>query len=167
MDNIRKWHAVYTKPRWEKKVFALLEEKGIQSYCPLNKIRKRWSDRYKIVNEPLFKSYLFVNIKEDEINTVRMCSGVVNFVYWNHQPAIIREKEINIIRKFLNDYEFVSAEPIQLIANQRIQIMNGVLMDNEAIVIRSERNKVYAVLENLGYKLTVTFKKNEIKVLDT
>ena len=59
------WYAVYTKPRWEKKVFALLSEKGFTAYCPLHKVRKRWSDRYKVIEEPVFKSYVFINITEE------------------------------------------------------------------------------------------------------
>lgn len=165
MNETKKWHAVYTKPRWEKKVFALLEERGITAYCPLNKIRRRWSDRFKVINEPLFKSYVFVKIGDEEMKNVRTTPGVVNFVYWNSKPAVIRELEINTIKKFLNEYDFVSAEPIQLVPNQRIKILNGVLMNEEAIVIRSEKNKVQVVLESLGYKLTANLNKNEIQVI--
>lgn len=165
MNDNKKWHAVYTKPRWEKKVFSLLVEKGIVSYCPLNKIRRRWSDRYKIVNEPLFKSYVFVKAGDDEMKKVRMIPGVVNFVYWNSKPAVIREEEINIIKKFLNEYDFVLAEPVQLMPNQRIKIMNGILMDEEAIVIRAEKNKVQVVLNSLGFRLTASINKNEIQVI--
>ncbi|HEV7622062.1 MAG TPA: transcription termination/antitermination NusG family protein, partial [Flavisolibacter sp.] len=49
-----KWYAIYTRPRWEKKVNGLLIQKGIESYCPLNKVRRKWSDRIKLVEEPLF-----------------------------------------------------------------------------------------------------------------
>ncbi|MES1159526.1 MAG: UpxY family transcription antiterminator, partial [Bacteroidota bacterium] len=98
------WYAVYTKPRWEKKVYALLTEKGMEAYCPLNKVKKKWSDRVKWVDEPLFKSYVFVSIPEDEQTAVRMVSGVVNFVYWLGKPAVIKDKEIALIRSFLNEY---------------------------------------------------------------
>ncbi|MEI9958604.1 MAG: transcription termination/antitermination NusG family protein [Ferruginibacter sp.] len=64
MENTTYWHAVYTKPRWEKKVAALLEARGIEYYCPLNKVVKQWSDRKKVVLEPLFKSYVFVHVEE-------------------------------------------------------------------------------------------------------
>ena len=97
------WYAIYTKPRWEKKVHALLTEKKIESYCPLNKVRKKWSDRMKTVEEPLFKSYVFARVSEEEQTRVRMTAGVMNFVYWQGKPAIIRAKEIETIRKFLND----------------------------------------------------------------
>lgn len=162
-NNPKKWYAVYTKPRWEKKVYAQLEERGVTAYCPLNKIRKKWSDRYKIIFEPLFKSYVFVQIEENEMTKVRMVGGVVNFVYWNNRPAIIREEEIQLIKRFLNEYEFVESEPIELRPNQRVKIMSGILMDEEGIVVHSDKNKVQIILESVGFKLTARLNKNEIK----
>lgn len=162
-DSKKLWYAIYTKPRWEKKVYALLLDKQITAYCPLNKIRRKWSDRYKIVHEPLFKSYVFVQIDDTEMTKVRMVSGVVNFVYWNGKPAVIREEEIQTIRKFLNEYDFVEAEHVQFTPNQRVKIMSGVLMDKEGIVIRSDKNKVQVVLESLGFRLTARLNSNEIR----
>ncbi|HTN06092.1 UpxY family transcription antiterminator [Agriterribacter sp.] len=162
-NNTKKWYAIYTKPRWEKKVYALLQEQEIAAYCPLNKVRKKWSDRYKIVHEPLFKSYVFVQVEENEMTKVRMVGGVVNFVYWNGKPAIIKDEEIHIIRKFLNEHEHVEAEPLQFMPNQRVKIMSGVLMDKEGIVIRSDKNKVQVVLESLGFRLTARLSSNEIR----
>src|SRR3569832_1099930 len=95
-----KWYAIYTRPRWEKKVNNLLSQKGIEVYCPLNKIRRKWSDRIKTIEEPLFKSYVFVKVNDEDRTSVRMTNGVVNFVYWNGKPAIIREKEIQTIKRF-------------------------------------------------------------------
>src|ERR1700749_3471411 len=107
----RKWYAIYTRPRWEKKVNILLTEKGVESYCPLNKVKRKWSDRLKTIEEPLFKSYVFVRIGDQEKTSVRMTNGVINFIYWNKKPAIVREKEIQTIRRFLNEYENVEVYP--------------------------------------------------------
>src|SRR5258706_14203062 len=128
----KKWYAVYTRPRWEKKVYSLMIEKGMEAYCPLNKVHKKWSDRVKWVEEPLFKSYVFVKVREEEQTRVRMVSGVVNFIYWLGKPAIVKDKEIEIIRKFLNDHSEVQAFPMDLQINSRITIRNGALMDKEA-----------------------------------
>jgi transcription antitermination factor NusG len=103
----RKWLAIYTKPRWEKKIDQLLIEKGIESYCPLNKVMRKWSDRMKLVEEPLFKSYVFVHINEQEEQTVRLVHGVLNFVYWLGKPAVIKQVEIDRIKMFLNDFHDV------------------------------------------------------------
>src|SRR4030095_6000510 len=110
----KKRFAVYTRPRWEKKVHRLLEEKGIESYCPLNKVHRKWSDRIKLIDEPLFKSYVFVKVNEEEKTPVRMTQGVVNFIYWLGKPAIIKEKEIVTIKKFLNEHHDVEVRSIEI-----------------------------------------------------
>jgi len=150
---VRKWLAVYTRPRWEKKVNQLLVEKGLESYCPLNKVRRKWSDRIKIVEEPLFKSYVFVRVTEEDRTVVRMTNGAINFVYWNGKPAVIKDREITAIRRFLDEYENVEARPLELKVNQRVRITNGTLMDHEGKVL-GLRNKVAKVaIDSLGYIL--------------
>ncbi len=160
--NTSNWYAVYTKPRWEKKVFSLLSEEGMIAYCPLQKVQRQWSDRVKIIHEPLFTSYVFVKTAPAQMSRVRMISGVVNFVYWNGSPAIIRQEEVDTIRRFLKDYQFVRVDTI-LRPSQRIRINNGVLMDNEGVITRSEKNKVQVYLDSLGFRLTADLQTNEIK----
>lgn len=150
------WYALYTKPRWEKKVYNHLTEKGMDAYCPLNKVRKKWSDRVKWVEEPLFKSYVFVRIPEEDQPKVRMVSGVVNFVYWLGKPARIKAKEIETIRKFLNEYNEVLAVPIELRADEKITIRQGAFMDQEATVLKVINNKVRVTIESIGYSLVAT-----------
>ncbi len=149
----RKWLAIYSRPRWEKKVNQLLIEKGFESYCPLNKVRRKWSDRVKVVEEPLFKSYVFVKVDDEDRTGVRMTPGVINFVYWNSKPAVIKEKEINIIRRFLNEYDNVEVKPINLKVSQRVKITTGPLMDHEGEIISLRRKQVKVAIDSLGYVL--------------
>lgn len=158
----RKWLAVYTRPRWEKKVNKLLMEKGVESYCPVNKVRRKWSDRIKVVEEPLFKSYVFVKIDEGCKADVRLTPGVVNFVYWQGKPAIIKEKEITIIKRFLNEYENVEALPVSIKANQRVIITAGPLMDHEGKVVEVKQNQVKVAIDSLGYILIATIDKRKL-----
>jgi transcription antitermination factor NusG len=161
----KKWYAVYTKPRWEKKVHKLFDEKEVENYCPLNKVRKKWSDRIKVVEEPLFKSYIFVHISEEEKTKVRMTNGVVNFVYWQGKPAVVKEKEINIIKKFLNEYENVIAQPITLRSDMKIKIQQGMFMDNEATITKVLNNKVQVIIESIGYSLVAVIDKSNIAIV--
>ncbi|HKP31532.1 MAG TPA: UpxY family transcription antiterminator [Chitinophagaceae bacterium] len=156
MSATKNWFAVYTKPRWEKKVNRLLADKGIETYCPLNKVRKRWSDRMKTVEEPLFKSYVFVRIEEDAQARVRMINGVLNFVYWNGKPAVVKDREIETIRKFMNEYENVQALPMSVEPNQRVRVDAGLLMNQEGVVKKVMHKKVEVLIESLGYKLVAT-----------
>jgi transcription antitermination factor NusG len=159
------WYAIYTKPRWEKKVHALLTEKKIESYCPLNKVRKKWSDRMKTVEEPLFKSYVFARVNEDEQTKVRLTPGVMNFVYWQGKPAIIPAREIETIRKFLNEYENVTAESIELKEDERVTIRQGLFMDHEAKIIKIEGNRVKVIIESIGYSLIASIDKKNLSTL--
>lgn len=158
----RKWFAVYTRPRWEKKVNKLLIEKGLESYCPLNKVRRKWSDRVKIVEEPLFKSYVFVKVSDEDRTAVRMTTGAINFVYWQGKPAVIKEKEITAIKRFLDEYENVEARPAELKVNQRVRITNGSLMDQEGKVLDVRHKTAKIAIDSLGYILVAYFDRSKL-----
>jgi transcription antitermination factor NusG len=164
-ESKKNWYVVYTKPRWEKKVFALLTNHQIEAYCPLNKVRKKWSDRIKWVEDPLFKSYVFVRLTEAELPGVRMVAGVVNFVYWLGKPAIVKNKEIEIIRKFLNDYEEVWTEPADLQQDSTVVIRQGAFMNKEGRVVNVVNKKVRVLIESIGYALVAVVAKSNVEVV--
>jgi len=154
--------AIYTRPRWEKKVNLLLTEKGLESYCPLNKVRRKWSDRVKVVEEPLFKSYVFVKVCDDDRTAVRMTPGAINFVYWDGKPAVIREKEIVAIKRFLNEYENVQVQQLDIKLNQRVRIINGTLMDQEGKVLDIRHKTVKVAIDSLGYILVAYIERSKL-----
>jgi transcription antitermination factor NusG len=158
----RKWLAVYTRPRWEKKVNQLLKEKGAESYCPLNKIKRKWSDRVKVVEEPLFKSYVFVKVSDEDRTMVRMTPGVINFVYWEGKPAVIKEKEIVNIRKFLDEYENVEVQPMHLKVDQRVKITTGPLMDQEGKILAIRHKTAKIAIDSLGYILVAYIDRSKL-----
>jgi len=159
----RHWYAIYTRPRWEKKVFNLLVERSIEAYCPLNKVQKKWSDRLKWVEEPLFKSYVFVKVTEADMPMVRLIEGVVNYVYWLGKPAIVRDSEIRAIKKFLNEYTNVRVEPLDLQPNEKVRIESGILMDEEARILRVQGKRVQIVIESLQYSLVAVVDRSNLR----
>ena len=134
----------------------------MESYCPLNKVRRKWSDRVKIVEEPLFKSYVFVKVGDEEKTNVRMTNGVINFVYWQGKPAVIREKEINVIKRFLNEYENVEVRPMDVKVNQRVIITTGPLMDFEGRVLDIRHKMVKVAIDSLGYILVAYIERTKL-----
>lgn len=157
-----RWYAIYTRPRWEKKVNALLASKGIESYCPLNRVRRKWSDRIKLVEEPLFKSYVFVRIEEEARTAVRMCEGVVNFVYWDGKPALVKDREIQQIRKFLDEHEDVQALRTDFSPDERVRITGGPMMDREGQVLEVKHKTVKVSVDSLGYVLIAYINKSKL-----
>lgn len=155
----KQWFAVYTKPRWEKKIDSVLLRKGIESWCPVQKVERQWSDRKKVIEDPLFKSYVFVHVTESERSRVLMTDGVLNFVHHLGKPAVIREEEIDLIKKYLSEKQAqLSVHALEGFSeNDRIRVSHGIFMDNEGTVVRGGKKKVYVKLESLGQVMIVEF----------
>jgi transcription antitermination factor NusG len=163
MSTDKKWYVLYTKPRWEKKIHQSLLFKGFESYCPLNKVRKKWSDRIKVIEEPLFKSYLFVRLNEADKTEVRYVDGVLNFVYWNGKPAVVKNEEIIEIKKFMSEYEDVQVKKIDIKPADEVVINQGVMMGTSGRVLRVLSNNIVEVrIDSLGLALTAKFDKQKL-----
>ena len=165
-DNTKYWYAVYTKPRWEKKVASLLESKGIEYYCPLNKVVKQWSDRKKIVLEPLFKSYVFVQVEEKDKWELLKISGIVNYVHWLGKPARIKENEIDTVKKFLNEFDAVEVVEASSPLNSRVKVKHGAMMNYQGILLEISGNRASVKIESMGLQLTAFFDRKNIELID-
>lgn len=159
------WYAVYTRPKWEKKVAELLNRKGIENYCPLNKVVKQWHDRKKLIDEPLFSSYVFVCVSKEELVEVKKTEGIINLVYWLGKPAVIRDSEIEAIRNFLDCYSDIHVERTQVNINDSVQIVQGPLIHKEGVVVEVYRKTVKVLLPTLGFTLAANVDKVHIEVL--
>jgi transcription antitermination factor NusG len=116
---MEKWFIVQTRPRWEKKVADCLEQKGIQIFCPVKKVRRKWSDRMKTIEEPVFKACVFVKITMEQRTAVRLTDGVVNIIYSNGKPAVVKEKEIDTLRKLIPVSEVLVFEKLKERQNEK------------------------------------------------
>ena len=157
------WYAVNTRPRWEKKVAQILDTKGIENYCPVNKVVKQWSDRKKIILEPIFKCYVFVKVEEQKKWDVKRIDGILNYVYWLGKPAKIKEEEINTIKKFLHEFSDVAVEQIGLQVNQKVRIRQGVLMNYEGILLELSGSRAFVKIESMGLQLSAHFDKKNLE----
>jgi len=166
MDSGKIWYAVYTRPKWEKKVAELLLKKKIDNYCPVYKSVRQWSDRKKTIMEPLFTSYVFVHISEKDQLFVKQTDGVLNFVYWLGKPAVIKNEEIDVIRKFLAENEHVKLEQIDVNVNDRIKIINGPFKYWEGNVTEIRPKSVKVLLPSLGYALVAEIPKSRIELIN-
>jgi transcription antitermination factor NusG len=167
MENNSWWHAVYTKPRWEKKVAALLEAKGIEYYCPLNKVVKQWSDRKKTVFEPLFKSYVFIQAPDEKKWEVLNINGIINYVTWLGKPAKIKESEIATIRKFLKEFSSVEVVEGPLHINDRVKVKQGALMNYHGILLQISGNRASVKIESMGLQLTTLIDKKNLEIVSS
>jgi transcription antitermination factor NusG len=159
------WYAVYTRPRWEKKVAEHLLAKGIENYCPLNKVTRQWSDRKKVVLEPVFRGYVFVKPGNLKLWEIKKIPGILNFVYWLGEPAPIRDEEIDNIRKFLNEFNDVQVEKKGFTINNAVRITQGVLMNYEGIVVEVFGNRAVVKIDTLDIQLSAHFDKKNLELI--
>lgn len=159
------WYAVYTKPRWEKKVADNLVRNSFESYCPLNRVLRQWHDRKKFVSEPLFASYVFVRTEEARHAELSRISGVVNLVYWLRKPAVIKEDEIEAIRRFTDQYSNVQLEKTAVNLDDKVRIIKGPLITQEGNVIAVKSRTVKIALPSLGYIMVAEVEKQNVEVI--
>lgn len=151
-----KWYPVYTHPRAEKKAYQALINKGLETYLPLHRQLKQWSDRKKWVEEPFIKSYLFVNIRERDQTEVLMTKGIARFIYFSGKIASMPGRQIDELKLLMaSPFELEITEE-QLQPGEKIMIKAGPLkgLMGEIISYRSQKQLALR-LENLGYSIIV------------
>lgn len=160
------WHAIYVKSRSEKKVAERLEEMGIEHYLPLVTTIKQWSDRKKRVEEPLFKSYVFVFSSAKQHITILNVYGVLRFVAFEHQPVIVPANQITAIRKYIDDYEEnkKTMESSDLKEGQLVRIISGPLIGLEGkLVSAKDVRKLIVYIEAVGQYIPVSISRTKVE----
>ncbi|MDZ4679465.1 MAG: UpxY family transcription antiterminator [Saprospiraceae bacterium] len=123
--NHQKRFIAYTHSNSEKKVHSRILNLGIESYLPLHKVKKKWSDRTKVMELPLFSSYLFVKTTEDKIPKLMGIEGIARFLSFEKKLATIKEREIELIKKIIKDGKDINAEKGTFSNGQRVRITGG------------------------------------------
>jgi len=155
---LKTWNALYVNSRAEKKIMHALQEKNIEAYVPIRKTLKQWSDRKKWVEEPLIRGYVFVNIEVTDREKVFSVSGIVNFLRFNGKDAIIREKEIEALKRLIELGYSIEAEAIE--KNYKpgdvVYINDGPLKGLEGVISKTEFNtKVEVIMSSIGQVIKV------------
>jgi transcription antitermination factor NusG len=145
------WYVLYTAARAEKQVAARLEREGIETYLPLHKSKRKWSDRVKVVEMPLFSSYIFVHCPESQLYSLNLVAGVSRTVYYLGRPAKVHQHEIDSIKEFL-----LIAENGEIITSgDKVEILCGSFVKRQGKVLWSDEKMATLFLEELGAKICV------------
>jgi transcriptional antiterminator RfaH len=161
----RNWYVLYTKPRHEKKVAERLIAAGYKVYCPLQKVVRKWSDRTKVVDEPLFKGYLFILIEDHKRDEVFSFPGTVRYLFWLRRPAIVREEEITTIQKWLGHYDHERLSVTDITPGTYVRITSGKFMNEEGTLLDTTNSKALVQLKELGIQLSLDLTQNELQAL--
>jgi len=142
---VPKWYAVHSRSRFEKKISFLLKEKGLTSYLPVKKLQRKWKDRKKFIDFPLFPCYLFVHVPLAAKNTVIQTKGVVRIVGFP-EPVPVPENQIDALKRFESQDIQVDPYP-EFFPGKEIEVKKGPFRGIRGYVI--EKNKKYRLLVGL------------------
>lgn len=163
-----RWYACYTRGRHEKRVAALLDQRGIENFLPLRARLEQWKDRKKRVLWPLFPSYVLVRFDVRELPTVLGVHGVVTVVRVGSSPVPIPDEEVENVRRFAAAVDAHGLEPElePFQPGQRVLVVGGPLRGVEGVVVqRRGRARVLVGLQAVGQGLSVEVDAGQLQRL--
>ena len=162
-----RWYAVYVKSRYEKKTSKLLEDRHIETYLPLIGRLKQWSDRRKMVEEPLFKSYLFVHTDLKDYIDIHNTPGVVRFVCFEGKPVPVPDNQLAAVKSYIGEYD--GADDLnqlsELHEGQMVEIARGQMKGLVGRLVEMlGKQRVIINIEAVGQSLPISVSRSQIEV---
>lgn len=149
-----RWFAVYTKYKREKAVFRRLQEKGIETYLPLQQLVRQYTRKTRIVELPLISCYLFTRITKQEYVPVLETEGVLDFVNFSGKIIAIPDREVTIMRRLVGEKMELEIEPRRFRPGQEVEIVEGNLTGIRGVLLECYSDKNFLVeLNRTGYNL--------------
>jgi len=159
-----KWYALYTRPRAEKLVFQRLVEENIETFLPLQKTYRMWSDRRKLVEKPLLSSYIFVKTNSKNFPRVYKTNGVVKFISFEGQPVSIPQNQIDNLRLLINSDAEIEVTSEKFAPGDNVEVINGSLIGLTGELIRiGSKNRVVVRIDRLDQNLILKIPKGFLK----
>ena len=146
------WYVLHTKPRCEKKVEEQLLSFGINAFCPTRSEFKLWSDRKKKIDKPVLPSMVLVNINDKDINRVFESPLVVRYMFWMGKRAVVRQSEIDIMKKYLDGgYNLKSSKSSDINIGDNFSLPS--FNDEKGVVSRISNNNIWIYLKSIGFSI--------------
>ena len=160
------WYAIYVKSKSEKKVASELSWMEIDNYLPLKKVLKQWSDRKKWVEEPLFKSYVFVHINQDEYYAVLKIQGAVKYITFEGKAVAIPFRQIEAIRYYLNEKSPENVDILSWERGQKVEVISGSMTGLVGTLVQFKgKHRLIIEIEAIGHSINIQIQKNKLRAI--
>lgn len=154
-----RWYACYTKARHEKRVDALLQQQSLETYLPLVARLRQWKDRRRLVEFPMFPSYVFVRVAPEDLPRVIAVPGVAAIVRNQGDAVTIPDAELENVRRFAEALRRggTEPEPVPYLAEgQWVEVTTGPFQGVRGVVVqRRTRRRVLVGLRAIGQGMEV------------
>ncbi len=162
------WYAVSVCSRREKQCFALLCRKGIETFLPLQKQLRKWSDRKKEIEMPLFPGYIFVRINPAQRFDVLSTPGIVRFIRFGGEDTPIPEVQINAIHAALLKPDIVEIVDVMMLPGEEVYISSGPFKGNYARLVRyNGKGKLQLIMEHVNKSFLLEIGHTRVQHIQT
>ena len=141
------WQVVYTYSQYEKKVYKEFQRRSIESFLPLQKQVRQWSDRKRKVEVPLFPNYIFVRVALQNIWNVLRINGIVKFISSEGRPVTVSDATVDSIKKLVNHEVEVTNELFT--EGDIVKVTRGALSGTEGILVEKKGKSRLAIQVNI------------------
>ena len=163
LDSTKRWYALYTRSRTEKKVAEMLEKRGVEVYLPLQKTMKQWSDRRKTVYEPLFRSYVFVRVSNADYMEALTVPGVVRYVMLAGEHVPIPDCQIEAVRTYLGEIS-LRQEVSYFSRGDEVEVAYGALKGLRGkLQSAKDQRKLIVRIDAINQNITLTLPAHLLK----
>tara|TARA_B100001964_G_scaffold13785_1_gene14320 strand:- start:465 stop:977 length:513 start_codon:yes stop_codon:yes gene_type:complete len=163
-NNKRSWYVIYVRSRHEKSVYSALLDKGIDASLPMRTVVRKWSDRKKKMQIPLFRGYVFVKIDVniDNLNVLQT-AGVVKFIGIRNKPSRIPDEQIHWMHMLVAESDTVRAEK-EIPVGQRVRVMIGPFKGIKGVVRRvGSRSRLVVLIESIMQAISIDIKPEHLE----
>jgi transcription antitermination factor NusG len=162
-SNRRCWLAAYTRSRHEQQVARQLGQKELEYMLPTYERLIRWSDRIRRVQMPLFPSYIFVHICEDERRTLLETVGIVQLVSVAGRPALLADEEVERLRSCMSGSADVEPHPYLSIGH-RVRVKHGPFAGWEGTLLEKQNSRRLVVnIEQIMKSIAVNIHSADVE----
>ena len=161
-----RWFAVYTKYKREKLVQKRLQEQGIHTCLPIQRLTRQYERKVKTVELPLISCYIFTRITKKEYVPILNTADVLHFVKFSQNLIAIPDREIRLLQRITGEGIEVEVEPKSFLVGEEVEIVSGSLAGLRGILLQKDRKKNFVIeLSNIGFMLRISVEPAMLKRL--
>lgn len=136
ISDSREWFALYVRTKWERNVAHHLNDKGFETYVPCLLVRRKWQDRTKSIEVPLFSNYVFCRFDPRHRFPIITTPEVHSIVGIGKNPTPIPDEEIRAIQRVIKNGQSVESVERMIVPGERVVVVSGPLTGLRGIVLR-------------------------------
>ncbi|HVI46502.1 MAG TPA: UpxY family transcription antiterminator [Chitinophaga sp.] len=162
-SNNDNWHVIYTYPNFEKKIYSELAKRNVEVYLPLYHVKRKWSDRIKLLEKPFFPNYLFVRPVQERKYEILHIGGIVKYIAFDGRKVTVSDKEIGFIRSLMDLQHSLLASGKQVEEGETIMVLNGIMKGlNGSVIRRLHTSNMVILFESMNHTIAIDLNNNVI-----